>query len=188
MKKVAIFASGTGSNFEAIVKAVQSGKLNAKIALLVCDKPDALVISKAKSKGIESFVFSAKDFSGKEAYETEILSQLRKKEVELIALAGYMRIVGKTLLDAYPNQIVNIHPSLLPHFPGKDAIKQAYDAGVKETGVSVHYVDAGIDTGPIISQEKVEIKEADTLESLEKKVHQVEHVLYVVTLKNLLEG
>ena len=187
MRQIAIFASGSGSNFEAIALAAQTGVLNAKISLLVCDRPNAYVITRAERLGIPAFSFSPSQYAGKAAYETAILEQLHTRNVTFIALAGYMRIVGETLLRAYPNQIVNIHPSKLPDFPGKDAIARAYESGAPETGVSVHYVDAGIDTGPVIAQRTVEIAQTDTLESLTEKVHQVEHVLYIETLKRILE-
>jgi len=187
MRHLAIFASGNGSNFEAIATAIQTGELNAKIALLICDTPDAHVIKRAKNHQIPVFTFSPAQYPDKAAYEAEILDQLQALDIQFIVLAGYMRLVGKALLDAYPAQIVNIHPSLLPAFPGKNAIPRAYESGARETGVSVHYVDAGMDTGPIIAQRKVEIAETDTLQTLEEKIHRIEHSLYVETLKSLFE-
>jgi phosphoribosylglycinamide formyltransferase-1 len=187
MKKIGIFASGTGSNFQAIAKACKDGIINAQVSLLVCDKPQAGVISKAKSLDIEVFTFSAKEFDSKVAYEEECLTQLKKHQVELILLAGYMRIVGNTLLEAYPNKIINIHPSLLPDFPGINSIERAFNSGAKKTGVTVHYVDSGIDTGPIIAQRTVDIDDGDTLDSLEEKIHKVEHELYVEVLKDICD-
>ena len=185
MKKLAIFASGSGSNFEAIVKAVQRGEISAEIVLLVCDQPDAYVLERAKNFGIPTLVLSPKDDPTKAAYEAKILEKLQALEVDLIVLAGYMRLVGETLLSAYPDKMVNIHPSKLPDFPGKDAISRAYESGARESGVTVHYVDAGMDTGPIIAQEVVAIDEGDTVESLEEKIHKIEHALYVRTLARL---
>ena len=185
MKNIAIFASGNGSNFEAIVSAVQAGEINASVSLLVCDKPGARVISRAESHGIETFAFMPKGYADKAAYEAEILDRLQAAGVQFMVLAGYMRLISKTLLAAYPERIINIHPSLLPHFPGKDAIGQAYRSGARETGVSVHYVDEGMDTGPVIAQRTVEIKAGDTLETLEQNIHRVEHALYIQTLKEL---
>ena len=185
MKKIAIFASGTGSNFEAVTKACQEGIINAKVSLLVCDKPEALVVPKARRMNVEVFTVSPKEYENKETYEEVILAQLQKHKVELVVLAGYMRLIGKTLLEAYPDRIVNIHPSLLPEFPGMNSIRRAFESGVKETGITVHYVDSGIDTGPIIAQRVVVIDESDTLERLEEKMHQVEHQLYVEVLKEL---
>jgi len=188
MKKIAIFASGTGSNFEAVARACQEGIINAKVSLLVCDKPEALVVSKAGRLNVEVLVLTPKEYESKKAYEEAILAQLQKYKVELMVLAGYMRLVGQTLLKAYPDKIVNIHPSLLPEFPGVNSIKRAFESGVKETGITVHYVDSGIDTGPIIAQRVVGIDENETLESLEEKMHKVEHELYVEVLKKLCEG
>lgn len=135
MKKVAIFASGNGSNFQALAEASLRKELNADICLLVCDQPEAYVVKRARNLGIPVFSFRAKEYPSKEAFENEIASELAKRGVEWIILAGYMRLIGSTLLNRYRNRIVNIHPSLLPAFPGKDAIGQALDAGVKVTGL-----------------------------------------------------
>ncbi|XJZ28998.1 phosphoribosylglycinamide formyltransferase [Bacillota bacterium Lsc_1132] len=186
MKKIAVFASGSGSNFQAIVNAVQSSELAAEISLLVCDKPGAQVIERAEKAGISSFVFQAKAYASKEAFEQEIVFKLKSQNVDFVVLAGYMRLIGPTLLNEYEGRIVNIHPSLLPEFPGKDAIGQALAAGVKETGVTIHFVDEGMDTGPIIAQKQVDINENETLESLQAKIHAVEHQLYPAILQKLL--
>jgi len=186
MRKIAVFASGTGSNFAAIEKAVRSGQIKAEIALVVCDQPKASVIEKAETAGIPTLVLKPKDFSGKAAYERVILNALKEKGVTFIVLAGYMRLIGPTLLKAFPNGIVNIHPSLLPSFTGLHAIEQALRAGVKATGVTIHYVDEGMDTGPILAQQAVAINENDTLEALESRIHEVEHALYPKTLASLL--
>lgn len=186
MKKIAVFASGSGSNFQAIIDAVNEQKLQAEISLLVCDKRDAFCIERAKQAGIPQFVFSAKDYSDKADYERAILSELEGLEVDFIVLAGYMRLIGITLLRSYEGHIVNIHPSLLPAFPGKDAIGQALAAKVKVSGVTVHYVDEGMDTGPIIAQKAIEIDESETKESFQSKIHAIEHELYPTVLQNLL--
>jgi len=186
--KIAVFASGNGSNFEAIAAAVIKKEINAVIALLVCDKPQAKVISRAKRLGIPVFVCSPSDYPNRAAYEERILTALEDVGVEFIVLAGYMRIIGETLLNPYMGRIVNIHPSMLPAFPGLDAIGQAFTSGATQTGVTVHYVDAGVDTGPIIAQEAVEIMPEDNLETLEARVHEVEHRLYVKVLKSILEA
>jgi phosphoribosylglycinamide formyltransferase 1 len=187
MKNIAIFASGSGTNFQAIVDAVKNGIVPARVALLVCDKPGAKVIERAERERIPTFVFSPKDYDSKAEFEQAILAELRKHEIEFIALAGYMRLIGPTLLDAYEGKIVNIHPSLLPAFPGKDAIGKAYRAGVKITGVTIHYVDEGMDTGPIIAQRAIAIHEGESLAQLEERIHEVEHELYPAVLKTLLE-
>jgi phosphoribosylglycinamide formyltransferase 1 len=186
MKKIAVFASGSGSNFQAIIDVVQSGELEADISLLVCDKPGAFAINRAKAAKIPSFVFNAKDYRSKEDYEQEILEKLRNFGVEFIVLAGYMRLIGSKLLAAYQGRIVNIHPSLLPAFPGKDAIGQALAAKAKWSGVTIHFVDEGMDTGPIIIQERVPIDEDETKESLQWKIQKSEHKLYPSVLQMLL--
>lgn len=186
MKKIAVFASGTGSNFQAIVDAITAKRLQAEVALLVCDKPMAGVINKAKLAGVPVFLFDPKQYESKAAFEQKIIVELRKYEVELVVLAGYMRLVGPTLLEAYTNRIINIHPSLLPAFPGKDAVVQAVQAGVKVTGVTIHFVDEGMDTGPIIAQRAIEIADEDELIDVIQKVHDIEHIFYPETLERLL--
>ncbi|ADU28704.1 phosphoribosylglycinamide formyltransferase [Evansella cellulosilytica DSM 2522] len=182
-----VFASGSGSNFEAIMEAVKSGAVAGKVQLLVCDKEDAYAIKRAENHGVPVFTYQPKVFASKEAYETEILRQLQAYNVELIVLAGYMRLIGSTLLSAFEHRIVNIHPSLLPAFPGLDAIGQAFDAKVKVSGVTVHYVDAGMDTGPIIAQEAIHIEDGDTKEDVQRKIQQVEHQLYPKTIQGVIE-
>ncbi|MBO9131268.1 phosphoribosylglycinamide formyltransferase [Bacillus sp. 165] len=187
MNRLAVFASGNGSNFQAIIDAWETGRLEAEICLLVCDRPEAKAIERAKKHGIPVFAFHPKAYSSKEAFESDVLAHLQEAKADWIILAGYMRLIGGTLLSAYGGRIVNIHPSLLPSFPGKDAMGQALQAGVKITGVTVHYVDEGMDTGPIIAQQAVAITEGETLETLQKKIHEVEHSLYVHTIGKLLQ-
>ncbi|RNA66727.1 phosphoribosylglycinamide formyltransferase [Alteribacter keqinensis] len=186
MTRLAVFASGSGSNFQAIVDAVNEGLFDAEVALLVCNKPGAKVIERAETAGIPAFVTSPGDYSSKAEFEKAIVSKLEENRCEWIILAGYMRLVGPTLLEHYEGRIVNIHPSLLPAFPGLDAIGQAMDKGVKITGVTVHYVDSGMDTGPIIAQKAVTIEEGDTRESVQKKVQKVEHILYPQTIGEII--
>lgn len=181
--RVAVFASGSGSNFEAIVSAVHRQELALEVALLFSDQPEAPVIQRAEKWGIPVVTFSPKSFSSRAAYENDVLSVLAAYEVEWIVLAGYMRLIGSGLLKAYPQKIMNIHPSLLPAFPGLHGIRDAFEAGVSETGVTIHFIDEGIDTGPIIAQEKVRILPEDDVVSLEDRIHQVEHRLYVEVLK-----
>ncbi|QDS36297.1 phosphoribosylglycinamide formyltransferase [Brevibacillus brevis] len=188
VRKLAIFASGSGSNFEAIVQAVQDGRLTGvEVALLVCDKPGAKVLERAERLGIDAFVFQPKEYADKAAFEQEIVAQLQKRDISLVVLAGYMRLVGDTLLSSYEGKIINLHPSLLPAFPGKDAIGQALAYGVKITGVTVHLVDAGLDTGPIIAQIPVAVQDADTTETLAARIHAVEHELLVKVIGYLAE-
>lgn len=180
--RVAVFASGTGSNFEAIM---ESKERTFDVVQLFCDKPKAHVIGKAAQYGIETVVFDPADYEEKADYEAEIVKKLKRANVEWVVLAGYMRLAGDTLLKAYENRIVNIHPSLLPSFPGLDAVGQALKAGVKVSGVTIHLVDEGIDTGPIIAQEAVTVFPKDTQESLQKRIHQVEHTLYPRIIEQL---
>ncbi|AZU60211.1 phosphoribosylglycinamide formyltransferase [Neobacillus mesonae] len=186
MKNIAIFASGSGSNFQAIVDAVQARLLNANISLLVCDQPGAYVIERARAANIPSYIFRAKDYPSKEDFENEIALLLKNRNVEWIVLAGYMRLIGPTLLKQYEGRIINIHPSLLPDFPGKDAIGQAIAARAQWSGVTIHYVDEGMDTGPIIAQERTRLEEDETRESLQRKIQAIEHKLYPSILQMLL--
>lgn len=188
VRKLAIFASGSGSNFEAIVQAIKDGRLpGVEVALLVCDKPGAKVLERAERLGIDAFVFQPKEYADKAAFEQDIVAQLQKRDISLVVLAGYMRLVGDTLLSDYEGKIINLHPSLLPAFPGKDAIGQALAYGVKITGVTVHLVDAGLDTGPIIAQIPVAVQDTDTSETLAARIHAVEHELLVKVIGYLAE-
>lgn len=186
MKRFAVFASGSGSNFQAIVDKVQSGDLTAELSLLICDQPGAYVIERARMARIPTFVFRAKDYPSKADYEREISFLLKERNIDFIVLAGYMRLIGPTLLKEFEGQIVNIHPSLLPDFPGKDAIGQALAAKAKWSGVTIHYVDEGMDTGPIIVQERIRLEDQETRESLQEKIQAIEHKLYPSILQMLL--
>jgi phosphoribosylglycinamide formyltransferase-1 len=189
VKRIAVFASGSGSNFEAIVLAARDGRLaGAEVALLVCDKPGAKVLERARRLGIETFEFDPKAYPDKAAFETEIVDRLERKNISLVVLAGYMRLVGQVLLSAYEGKIINLHPSLLPAFPGKDAVGQALAYGVKVTGVTVHFVDAGLDTGPIIAQQPITVEQVDTAETLSARIHQAEHQLLVAVIDQILSG
>lgn len=183
--KAAVFASGTGSNFQAML---DESDLACEIVLLVCDRPGAAVIEKARQHQIPVYQFDPKQYATKEAYERELVTVLKKARAQWIFLAGYMRIVGSYLLHAYQGKIVNIHPSLLPDFPGKDAITQAFAAKVDKTGVTIHFIDEGIDTGPIIAQQTVDMYPDDTIRSLTKRIQQVEHKLYPKIIKQLVQN
>lgn len=176
--RIAVFASGSGSNFSAIIQAIKDQRLTGvEMALLVCDRQGAYVMQRAEQESIPVFSFQPKEFVDKAAYEEAILQELEKEQIDLVVLAGYMRLVGPTLLTAFEGKIINLHPSLLPSFTGKDAIGQAIEYGVKLTGVTVHFVDAGMDTGPIIAQRVVVIEPEDTRESLTTKIQAQEHQL-----------
>lgn len=185
--KAAVFASGTGTNFDALVAAQKDGKLKAEIVCLMADQPNAKALEKAKNYGIKAKYFNPKDYANKAAFEKDLIDWLTAQEIELIILSGYMRIVGPTLLEAYPQRIVNLHPALLPNFPGAHAILDAYQAGVSQTGVTVHYIDEGIDTGPLIIQEPVEIDPSWSLEELEQAVHAKEYDLFYRGINQAIE-
>lgn len=185
-RKIAVFASGFGSNFEAIVKSEASGKLEAEIALLVTDKPGCYAAKRAVDHGIEVFSFNPKEYASKEDFEKETARILEERKIDLIVLAGYMRIVGKILLERFDRRIINIHPSLLPAFPGLNAIAQAYEYGAKIVGVTIHYVDEGIDTGRIIEQDCFHIQGHETLEEIEERIHEIEHRLLPETIQKII--
>ncbi|MEW9031589.1 MAG: phosphoribosylglycinamide formyltransferase [Planifilum fimeticola] len=185
---IAVFASGSGSNFQALVEASRAKGWPEPIRLLVCDRPGAGVLERAEKLGVPSLLVDPKRFATKAEYEAEILARLRREGIRRLILAGYMRLIGPTLLDAYRWRIVNIHPSLLPAFPGKDAVGQALDYGVKWTGVTVHFVDEGMDTGPIIAQEPVRVDEGDDHASLTRKIQAVEHRLYPAVILDWISG
>ena len=173
-----VFASGSGTNFDALVNVSRQGKLDVDLVGVVCDKEHAPVRQKAVNCGLPERWFNPKAYANKAEYEKAILEWLDELDVEMVILSGYMRIVGKTLLEAYPNRIVNLHPALLPNFPGAHAILDAYEAKVPQTGVTVHYIDENIDSGPIIIQEPVVIDPTWSLDQLETAVHAKEYDLF----------
>ena len=175
---IAVFASGRGTNFAAIIRAVKRGKIKANLSLLVCDNPHAGAIGRAKRAGIKVAMVKREDFASKKDFEDKIIQHLEENNIDLIVLAGFMRILSPDLVARYKNKILNIHPALLPSFKGAQAILDAFEYGVKVTGVTVHFVDEKMDHGPIILQQAVKIEEEDTLESLEAKIHKIEHKLY----------
>lgn len=188
MKKIAIFVSGSGTNMENLIKKIQKGELQAEAALVVCDKPGAPAIDKAKRLGVEAALIERKNFAIQDEFEAAIAKKLEEKGVDYLVLAGFMRILGPFLVRRYLGRIINVHPALLPAFPGGRAIRDAFEAKVKEAGVTVHFVDEGVDTGPVILQRKVSVDPKDTLESLEAKIHAVEYELYPEALALVLSG
>jgi phosphoribosylglycinamide formyltransferase-1 len=185
MKNLAVFASGTGTNFVAIAQACASGVLDARVAVMVCDKPCAPVIERAREFGIQTFVFNPKEYSGKAAYEAEIVKLLDAEKIDLVCLAGYMRIVGETLLQAYEGRIINIHPSLLPSFKGAHAVEDAVAYGVKVYGITIHWVNADLDGGKIIAQRAFPYEGSDPNE-VHRIGQKIEHELYVETINKIL--
>lgn len=188
MKNIAVFASGKGTNFSAMVRAVKKGKIKAHLALLVCDQPQAGVISRAKRAGVKVALVERGDFSGKEDFEARMVEVLEENKIDLIVLAGFMRILSATFVARYKERIINVHPALLPSFKGAHGIQEAFDYGVKVTGATVHFVDEKMDHGPIILQKAVPIEEGDTLETLEKKIHRIEHVIYPEAVRLIIES
>jgi phosphoribosylglycinamide formyltransferase-1 len=185
---IAVFASGRGTNFEAIIKSVKKGLIKADLSLLVCDNPAAPAIKKAQKAGIKVALVTRDEFSSKRSFEDKIIEYLKEHKIELIVLAGFMRLLSPEFVRCYKNRILNIHPSLLPSFKGEEGIKDAFNYGVKVTGVTVHFVDEEMDHGPIVLQAPVEIEKNDTLVSLEAKIHKVEHRLYPAAIKLYVEG
>jgi len=185
--KLAVFASGNGTNFEALAQACADGRLDAEIVLMVCDKPGAFVCERAARFGVETFVFRPGDYDCKASYEREIVARLREKGVGLVCLAGYMRIVSDVLLSAYGGRILNIHPALLPSFKGAHGIKDAFDYGVKVFGVTVHYVSEELDGGRIVAQRAFEYHGSD-IDEVEARIHAIEHVLYPEAVAAVIAG
>ena len=188
MTNIAVLASGRGSNLQAIIDNIGKGYLKARIAVVISDVGDAYALERAKKHGIEAVFIDPKKFASKELYEEEVLSILKKHDAELVLLAGYMRVIGKTLLTAYKNRMLNIHPALLPAFTGLHAQKQAFNHGVKVAGCTVHFVDDALDGGPIILQRCVEVKEDDTAETLADRILEQEHKIYPEAVKLFVEN
>ncbi len=186
--RLAIFASGRGSNFSAIVKAVKQGKIKARKVVLVCDQPEALVIKRAQKVKVLVIIVRREDFESRVSFERAIISRLVNYKIDLIALAGFMRMLSADFVKKYHNRIINIHPSLLPKFKGSSAISDAFKAKVKSTGVTVHFVDAKMDHGPIILQQEVIIKKGMRLTALEKRIHVLEHQLYPQVIQAFING
>lgn len=176
--KAAVFVSGSGTNLEALLERQSAGDLACEIVCVVSDKEQAYARTRAQNHGVAERFYNPKAYPSKKEYEQDILAWLKEQDAELIILAGYMRFIGPVLLEAYPQAIVNLHPAWLPEFPGAHGIADAFHAGVSQTGVTVHYVDEGVDTGPVIIQERVPVLAGDSLESLEARVHAKEYDLF----------
>jgi phosphoribosylglycinamide formyltransferase-1 len=175
---IAVLCSGNGTNLQAIIDSVKSGYIPAEIAVVISDKKDAYALVRAREAGIETLLLDAKDFKGREDLDKEIIEKLKKENVGLVVLAGYMRILSPYFIREYKDRIINIHPALLPSFKGAAAIKDAMEHGVKVTGVTVHFVDEKLDDGAIILQRPVDIKDDDNEETLLERVHKEEHRIY----------
>jgi phosphoribosylglycinamide formyltransferase-1 len=187
--KIGVLISGSGTNLQAIVDSISAGKLDASVELVISSRPDAHGLRRASDAGIRTMALSREVYEqGAERADSIIANELRLAGCEYVVMAGYMRKVTMPLLLAYPDHVVNIHPALLPAFPGAHGIADAFDYGVRYTGVTVHFADAGYDDGPIIDQRVVLIEPDDTMESLEERIHEAEHELYPAALQLLAQG
>ena len=185
-KKLAVFASGSGTNFEAIAQACADGRIQAEVALLVCDVPDAPVLARAGRFGVETFCFRPEAYACKADFEREIAERMDAFGIDLVCLAGYMRLIGPVLLERYGGRIINIHPSLLPAFKGAHAVEDAVAYGVKVYGITIHWVDATLDGGRIIAQESFPYEGSDAAE-VHRIGQKIEHRLYIETINKLLQ-
>ena len=188
MEHLAVFCSGKGTNLQAILTACRRKKIPTAVSLVVSDNPKAFALRRARRFGVETLVLEARDFPSKASYEKALLRQLKRRGIRYIALAGFMRVLSPLFVRAFRNRILNIHPALLPSFRGVHAVRDALRAGVKVTGVTIHLVDEGVDTGPIVLQEAVPVLPDDAEKTLHERIHRVEHKLYPRAIRLLIEG
>lgn len=187
MKKLGILLSGRGSNFQAIARNVQAGKIPAEIAVVISNKADAKGLETARAMGLEAVCIPSKGLK-REEYDSRVVALLKQKQVDLVCLAGFMRLLSAWFVEQFPNRILNIHPALLPSFPGLDGQQQALEHGVKFSGCTVHFVDAGLDSGPIVAQAIVPVDDDDTLAALSARILSQEHRLYTEAINIVLSG
>ncbi len=183
-----VLISGRGSNLQALIDAIRDGRLHARIAVVISNRADAAGLDRARDVGIEAICISHRGWSSRDEYDRALVRELRLRDVGLVCLAGFMRMVGPPLLDAFPHAVVNIHPSLLPSFPGIDAQRQAVEHGVKVSGVTVHLVSRELDAGPIVLQRAVAVFDDDTAETLAARILVEEHVAYPEAVARILDG
>ena len=188
MANLGILISGRGSNMRAIVGAVAAGRLNARVAVVLSNRPSAAGLEWAWSAGVETAVLPHRDYPSREAYDLTVVRELRARDVDLVCLAGFMRLLSPAFVAAYPNAILNIHPSLLPAFPGVEAQRQALEHGVRVSGATVHFVTADLDTGPIIRQAAVPVRGDDTVEALSARILEQEHRIYPEAIAEVIAG
>lgn len=186
--KIGVLISGSGSNLQAIIDRIAEGFLNAEIVLVISSRPDAYGLECAAKAGIPSIALNREVYKDAQAANKQIADALKEAGAEYVIMAGYMRKVTNEVLDAFPDRIVNLHPALLPSFKGAHAIEDAFNFGVKVTGITVHFANEDYDKGPIIAQRAVEVRESDTLDSLEERIHEAEHALYPEVLSWLAAG
>jgi len=186
--RIGVLASGRGSNFEAIARAVESGFIPATLAVLVTDRPDARAVDIARAHGIEPLALDAREYPGRDAHEKAVIGALEERGIGLVCLAGYMRLLSGAFVGHFEGRLLNIHPSLLPAFPGLHAQRQALRHGVKLAGATVHFLDEGVDTGPIVLQAAVPVSEDDTEETLSERILAEEHRIYPEAVRLFAEG
>ena len=186
-RPLGVLISGRGSNLQAIVDAIREGRLDARIAVVISNRADAYGLERARAAGIEALCISHRAFPTREAFEAALVAELRARDVGLVCLAGFMRLLGPAFVEAFPDAILNIHPSLLPSFPGLDAQRQAVEHGVKVSGVTVHLVDCQLDAGPIVVQRAVPVRDDDTAETLANRILAVEHQAYPEAIRIVLD-
>jgi phosphoribosylglycinamide formyltransferase-1 len=187
-RRLGILISGRGSNLQSIIDAIQDGRLDATIAIVISNRPEAPGLQRARDAGIDTSCIRHKDYTDREAYDRALVRELRASQVDLVCLAGFMRIFGGEMLNAFPQRILNIHPSLLPAFPGLHPQKQALEYGVRVTGATVHVVDAALDGGPIVVQAAVPVKDNDTEDTLSARILAEEHRIYPEAIRIVLDG
>ena len=187
-RTLGVLISGRGSNLQAIIDAIAAGTLDARIAVVISNRPDAAGLERARKAGIETLVLSHRDYPSREEYDRVLAEHLRARGVGLVCLAGFMRLLSPVFIRAFPNAILNIHPSLLPAFPGLDAQHQAWAHGVKLAGATVHLVDCNLDAGPIVLQRAVPVLEDDTPDTLSARILEEEHKLYPEAIRLVLDG
>jgi len=186
--RLGVLISGRGSNLQAIIDAIAGGRLAATVAIVISNRADAAGLGWARGAGIETLYLNPRDYDDRDAYDAAIAEALRARRVDLVCLAGFMRLVGPRLLEAFPNRILNIHPSLLPSFPGLDAQRQALEHGVQVTGATVHLVTSELDGGPIVLQAAVPVAPGDSVDSLSARILLEEHRIYPEAIRIVLEG
>lgn len=188
MINIGVLASGRGTNLQAIIEAIKEGKIEGRISIVISDNRDAFALKRAKQNNIETKYVNFKSFKKREDYDKKIVGYLKEKDVDLVVLAGYMRILSHYFIKMYKNRIMNIHPALLPSFPGLHAQRQAVEYGVKISGCTVHFVEEGVDSGPIILQKAIEVKDNDTKESLVERILKEEHQIYPRAIQLFCQG
>lgn len=186
--KIGVLISGSGTNLQKIIDEIAAGTLDMEIVLVLSSRPDAYGLQRAKAAGIPTIALNRSAYEGQAAANQLIADEMQRAGAEYIVMAGYMRMIGKEVFQAFPDRVINLHPALLPSFPGAHGIQDAFNAGVKVTGVTVHFANEEYDEGPIIAQRAVPVRENDTLETLEERIHETEYELYPWVLRHLAAG